>query len=274
MQITQKLNQRRKHIWTQLIWLMLLSLPVSFTLHIACPPSLSFTSMHAQKHLPKRKSDCFNFHPAPPPPKPSSLSRRFTCSFFPLLAFYVETVPLYRSSSSSPPLSSLHPVLAQTQLTGGGGAAMTQSRAVQQIPLNPSARRPRVGLFASLKLSLVLECVHLCVLWTVFVRPVPCMLIFASLILQWLFTIILLLFVPRIWKRVHRLLVLKKKNSDIHWLDWLEELISVLDINTSLFWASVLHSSILCVISLSPHINVSVFLVNQSSYKSILSFLS
>lgn len=160
MQITPKLNQRRKHIWTQLIWLMLLSLPVSFTLHIASPPSLSFTSMHAQKHLPKRKSDCFNFHPAPPPPKPSSLSRRFTCSFFPLLAFYAETVPL----SSSPPLPSLYPVPAQTQLTGGGGAAMTQSRAVQQIPLNPSARRPRVGLFASLKLSLVLERVHRCVL--------------------------------------------------------------------------------------------------------------
>lgn len=272
MQITQKLNQRRKHIWTQLIWLMLLSLPVSFTLHIACPPPPLFYK-HARTKTPAQKKKwLFQLSPCLTTTKALFLVEKIYMLFFPLLAFYVETVPLYRSSS--PPLPSLHPVPAQTQLTGGGGAAMTQSRAVQQIPLNPSARRPRVGLFASLKLSLVLERVHMCVLWTVFMRPVPCVLIFASLILQWLFTIILLLFVPRIWKRVHRLLVLKKKNSDIHRLDWLEELISVLDINTSLFWASVLHSSILCVISLSPHINVSVFLVNQSSYKSILSFFA
>ncbi|CAB1457323.1 unnamed protein product [Pleuronectes platessa] len=38
----------------------------------------------------------------------------------------------------------LHTVTAQTQLTGGGGAAMTQSRAVQQIPLNLPGSRPRV----------------------------------------------------------------------------------------------------------------------------------
>lgn len=47
-------------------------------------------------------------------------------------------------SSVDPPT---HPVTAQTQLTGGGRAAMTQSRAVQQIPLNPPASRPRVCVF-------------------------------------------------------------------------------------------------------------------------------
>lgn len=160
---------------------MLLSLPVSFTLHIACPPPSLLQACTHENTCPKEKVIVSTFtlphhHQSPLP------CREDLHALFPLLAFYVETVPLYRSSS--PPLPSLHPVPAQTQLTGGGGAAMTQSRAVQQIPLNPSARRPRVGLFASLKLSLVLERVHMCVLWTVFMRPVPCVLIFASLILQ------------------------------------------------------------------------------------------
>lgn len=59
---------------------------------------------------------------------------------------------------------------------------MTQSRAVQQIPLNPPASRPRVGLCVSLKLSSVLECVYLCVLWALSECGSVCLEFFVLLI--------------------------------------------------------------------------------------------
>lgn len=125
MQIIRKLNQRGMQILAQLIWLMPLSLSVCVTHPHPRPSflSVSLTRVRTQKHLHKRKSDCFNFHPCPlfSLSHPLSfLSRRFTCSlslFFSLWLFYAETVLLCR-----PPLTT-RPVTAQTQLTGGGGAA-------------------------------------------------------------------------------------------------------------------------------------------------------
>lgn len=67
--------------------------------------------------------------------RPSSLSRKFTCFFFfllPLKPFMWRLSLLWRPSSSTPSL-----LPAQTQLTGGGGAAMT----VACRPTNPSWSR-------------------------------------------------------------------------------------------------------------------------------------
>jgi len=70
------------------------------------------------------------------------------------------------------------------------------------------------------------------------------------------------------------IIAFKKKNSYTLSADWLLELISALDINASLFCACLLHSSILRLNSLSPHINVwSVWWINFSINPSYLFFL-
>lgn len=116
---------------------MPLSLPVSSSHHTVSVSLPLFSTWHTQKHLHKRKSDCVNFRPPSSLPlrPPPFLSRRFRCSFFPGSFMQNPVLPCR-------PLPPSHLVTAQTQLTGGGRAAMTRSRAGQQIPLNPPASRP------------------------------------------------------------------------------------------------------------------------------------
>lgn len=144
MQIVQKLNKRRKQIFIHHIWLMSLSHSMLFML--SRRPSFFFAHVHTQKHLHKRKSHCFNFHPGlllSPQPIPLPCQVDLHAPFF-SWTLLCRNCPCVKTRLL-PGLPSLHHGPAQTQLTGDTGTAMTRSRAVPQIPLNPESWRPWMG---------------------------------------------------------------------------------------------------------------------------------
>lgn len=126
---------------------MPLSLSVSSTLYTASLFSLSFTLVHTQKHLHKRKSNCFNFHPCPLffPSPALFLVEKIYMLFFP--GSFMQTL----SSSADPP-----PPLPPSHCTNTADRRWTRCHdTVACRPTNPSVRQP-----AGPKcVSLALECV-------------------------------------------------------------------------------------------------------------------
>lgn len=185
------------------------------------PHSLSFTLVHTQKHLHKRKSDCFNFHPCPPPLV--SLSSPVPCrddlhALFVWL-FYADTVLSSRTPTpaSSPPTKSLHKHSWQE-----ANSLPWHSRVLSNKSLNPPASRPLVCVF---KTQLWSVCEHKYILWLLHLYACRCVKVVSLSALYYSFSnycvwLFLMPVVPSIERRL--LITTFKRKTESH--DWLIDL--------------------------------------------------
>lgn len=264
MQIIQKLNQRRTQIWTQLIWLVSLSLCVSLALHTAVSSLFLFvTRAHTHTETPAQKKKwLFQLSSVPP-----LFSR---CSPLPCQEdlhaplFFFSSSFMSRLSRVDPP-----PPLLSPPLPPPGPCTNTADRRWRRChdtvacrPTNPSqsvSQQAPSGLVCVFETVLsvgVCACVHfmgsafVCVCVSVSL-PAHCFCLCLRIIHNYPIAVC-----PTDREESLLIISFKRKNSDTHSMDRLEELISALDINASLFCASLLRSSILRRISLSPYISV------------------
>lgn len=246
---------------------MPLSLSVSFTLHTA---RLSFT--HTKNTCTKEKVIVSTFTRAPSflLLQPSSLSRRFTCSFF-------SGSFMLRLSSS---VDCLPPSRHWTNTADRRWRRCHDRVACRPTNPSQSASQQAPSGLVSLTLSSVFECVHPCILWVVRLcvyRSVfpPCTLCVFQLystaspmIIYDYFSVC-----PLDWEEDLSITAFRKS----HTLDWLTDRGSQrighqIQVCFEPACCSCC-SSILCLISLSISINQYVCLVDQFTNKSILSFL-